>query len=232
MFDTSNIGALQGATVVGPEDEKVGTVGQVFIDPESGRPNWVSVRTGWFGTHETFVPLEHADWDNERLRIPVDKETLKAAPRFDTDAPLSREDEDSLYRFYRYHEGHGDAGQAEAGDRAAAGTDRDGAERPRADAMRDEREASEDRSGTSGAAEGDRGPDEGERREPPGVRDGGRHAAPAAPAGMRLRKYVVTDYQSVTVPVTREEVRLEPEGEPPGSQATGTSPSEDPRHDQ
>ena len=39
------------------------------------------------------------------------------------------------------------------------------------------------------------------------------------PGGVRLRKYLVTEYQTVTVPVTREEVRLEPESDVGG--ATG-----------
>ena len=39
----------------------------------------------------------------------------------------------------------------------------------------------------------------------------------AQPGGIRLRKYLVTEYQTVTVPVTREEVRLEPESNDAGA---------------
>ncbi|GAB3618479.1 hypothetical protein GCM10027416_30360 [Okibacterium endophyticum] len=101
MIESHDIGGLQGAPVLGPDDERVGSVGQVYVDPATDRPTWVSVRTGLFGRHESVVPLDGAEWDNERLRIPYDKETLKAAPRYDAHAPLTAEQEDELTRFYR-----------------------------------------------------------------------------------------------------------------------------------
>jgi hypothetical protein len=100
MISNHNLGALMGAPVQG-EDDKIGTVGQIFVDPESGNPNWVTVHTGLFGRRETFVPLDDATWDHEVLHVPFDKKTIKDAPRIDTDEALSPEHEADLYRYYR-----------------------------------------------------------------------------------------------------------------------------------
>lgn len=37
---------------------KIGGVGQVYADHDTGQPNWVTVKTGLFDTRESFVPLE------------------------------------------------------------------------------------------------------------------------------------------------------------------------------
>ena len=45
-----------GSVVVDSNGDKVGDVGQVYLDDATGRPEWVTVRTGLFGLKETFVP--------------------------------------------------------------------------------------------------------------------------------------------------------------------------------
>lgn len=101
MISNHNLGALMGAPVqVQGEDDTIGTVGQIFVDPETGTPNWVTVHTGLFGRRETFVPLNDATWDHEVLHVPFGKKTIKDAPRIDTDEALSPEHEAELYRYY------------------------------------------------------------------------------------------------------------------------------------
>ncbi|HEU4807802.1 MAG TPA: PRC-barrel domain-containing protein, partial [Homoserinimonas sp.] len=65
MIRNENLGSIMGAPVMGPDDDRIGTVGQIFVDPVTGSPNWVTVHTGLFGRHETFVPLDDATWDRE-----------------------------------------------------------------------------------------------------------------------------------------------------------------------
>jgi len=108
MISDHNLGALMGAPVTGPNNEKIGTVGQVFVDPDTGKPNWVTVHTGLFGRHESFVPVDDATWDHEVLHVPFEKDVVKDAPRIDTDQALSAEDEISLYRYYRVPTGEVD----------------------------------------------------------------------------------------------------------------------------
>jgi sporulation protein YlmC with PRC-barrel domain len=58
MISEQNLQSLIGSTVIGSDGEKIGTLGQVYVDPETGRPNWATVKTGFFGMSESFVTLE------------------------------------------------------------------------------------------------------------------------------------------------------------------------------
>src|SRR3954447_8106310 len=91
---------LFGAEVLDADGAKVGTVTEVFLDDDTDRPSWVSVRTGWFGTNESLVPLRGAEIAADHIRVSYDKATIKAAPRSDDGEPLSRDDEGTLYRHY------------------------------------------------------------------------------------------------------------------------------------
>ena len=96
-------GTVIGSTAVGP-DGKLGTVGQVFLDDETGRPEWATVRTGLFGTKEAFVPLAEADLSGQDLRVPYDKDKVKGAPHVEADSGhLSQQEEAELYRYYGLH---------------------------------------------------------------------------------------------------------------------------------
>ncbi|MET0713448.1 MAG: PRC-barrel domain-containing protein [Mycetocola sp.] len=116
MLDSRDIGGLQGAPVIGRDDDKLGTVGQVFLDSQTGAPNWVTVRTGLFGHKETFIPLADARWDGEVVRVDIDRETVKEAPRIDTDEALSPHNEEALYRYYGLSDRDTDGGTARPGE--------------------------------------------------------------------------------------------------------------------
>lgn len=100
MISRENLGSIAGAPVQGADDDRIGTVGQIFADPVSGVPTWVTVHTGLFGRHETFVPLQDATWDREVLHIPYDKDLVKDAPRIDTEGGLQPDMELELSRYY------------------------------------------------------------------------------------------------------------------------------------
>lgn len=81
--------------------EKVGSIGQIYVDDATALPDWVTVRTGLFGTAETFVPLAAARVEGSDLVVPHAKDLIKGAPRIEVDGSLSPEEEKVLYRHYR-----------------------------------------------------------------------------------------------------------------------------------
>ena len=175
MIDTKEISHVIGAPVLDPRDNKVGTVGQVYVDPK-GRPLWATVKTGLFGTSQSFVPLENASADGDALHVGFEKEYVKDAPRIDDDGALSSADEAALYEYY-----HLDYSAADATSDADYSTGRD----------------------TSGP-----NTDSAMTRSEEQLRVDKEHAQSGT---ARLHKYVVTEEQNVTVPVSHEEVRVERE---------------------
>lgn len=200
MISENNIAGLIGAKVVDRDGDKIGSVGQIYVDPSTGRPNWASVRTGLFGTSESFVPLEDAVEDGDGLRVPFEKSVVKDAPRIEDDAELSPQEEDQLYSYYR---GGGTTSGARAGTATEAGSGTGagaGGTVGRDDSVDATRGSGHDTSGPT--------TDDAMTRSEEQL-DVGTERVETGRA--RLRKYVVTENQQVEVPVTREEVRVERE---------------------
>ncbi|MFJ5720725.1 PRC and DUF2382 domain-containing protein [Streptomyces sp. NPDC093149] len=93
-------GELDGLTVYDNAGEKIGSVGRVYVDDNTGRPDWITVKTGLFGMKESFVPLAGARRVGSDLHISHPKDRVKEAPRVDADAHLSVAEEEELYRHY------------------------------------------------------------------------------------------------------------------------------------
>lgn len=102
MLNRENLESLlaKGGNVVGTDGAKIGSIGQLYADDDTGEPTWVTVKTGLFGTSETFVPVEGARSEGEDLVVPYTKEHVKDAPRVDADGHLTPEEEERLYTYY------------------------------------------------------------------------------------------------------------------------------------
>jgi len=189
MISEQNIAALIGTDVIDSDGDRIGNVGQIYVDPATGRPTWATVKTGFFGLSESFVPLEQADQVDGDIRVPYTKATVKDAPNIDPDAELSDEEQDRLYDYYQ---GTGTGGYADGTGIGTTG----------AGTSQNYTSASEGYD-TSGPTT-----DDAMTRSEERLRVGTERVETGR---ARLRKYVVTENQSVTVPVTREEVRVERE---------------------
>ncbi|MEC5191872.1 MULTISPECIES: PRC and DUF2382 domain-containing protein [unclassified Arthrobacter] len=190
MISTNDVDTLLAGktTVYSSDGEKVGSIGQIYLDDQSGDPSFATVKTGMFGTSETFVPLAEASLDGNDVRVPYTKDQVKDAPRVEADGSITPEEEDGLYRHYNLGGTGTKTGELqdrdnvsgrESTDRESVGHDTSG---PTTD---DAMTRSEERLnvGTEKVEAG----------------------------RMRLRKHVVTENVTTTVPVSREEVVLERE---------------------
>ena len=93
MISNHNIASLIGVDVTDADGSKIGTVGQIFVDPATGTPTWATVKSGLFGTSHSFVPVERADEVGGNLHLPYSKDAVKNAPRTADDGELSNVDE-------------------------------------------------------------------------------------------------------------------------------------------
>lgn len=184
-----------GRRAVDPQGNKIGSVGQVYLDDQTGQPDWVTVNTGLFGMRENFVPLQGARIQGDDLVLPFDKDVVKDSPDIADASHLDADEEQTLHTYYERYIGTG-AGRNTGYDTTTTGRDTDTAS-GRRDTQR-------------GQGHDTTGPntDEAMTRSEEHLRVGTEQVE----AGRaRLRKYVVTEQQSVQVPVSREEVRVERE---------------------
>lgn len=91
---------LYSSEVVAADGRRIGPVGQVYLDDATGVPTWVTVKTGLFGTRETFVPLQGAVLTKGQIQVPFAEAVVKSAPGIDPDRHLDAEEEAELYAHY------------------------------------------------------------------------------------------------------------------------------------
>ena len=178
----------RGQDLYDRDGDKIGKIEEIYLDAETNEPEWALVNTGLFGSKSTFVPLKEASQDGGTLRVPYEKTQVKDAPNMDADGQLSQQDEAALYQHYGldYSESRSDSGLPEGGSGAGVDTDREAVGHDTSGPTTDNamtRSEEELRVGTT-------------------QREAGR---------ARLRKYIVEDQVTKTVPVRREEVRIERE---------------------
>ena len=96
----SDLSGLRDGNVVTTSGDKIGSIGQIYLDDQTGEPSFVTANTGLFGTSQSFVPLQGASVRDGDIAVNYDKDTVKNAPRIDDDGKLSPEEEDRLYEYY------------------------------------------------------------------------------------------------------------------------------------
>ncbi len=100
MPDIDIVRTWQGRTLVDRYGSRVGSIDAIYLDDQTGEPEWALVNTGLFGTKSTFVPLVHATQTDNDLLAPYDKQLVNDAPRVDVDQHLSEAEERQLWRHY------------------------------------------------------------------------------------------------------------------------------------
>jgi len=194
--------AAVGSTAYDADGGKIGTVEHFYVDDRTGTPSWVAVITGLLGTHTSIVPVQSASLTEGRLVLPVTRDAVRSAPQVGEGGHLSPDDEARLRRHY---------GLEVAGAGEAAWTPNDsgltpaGAAPPDDDATRRIEVPRQDQAVSA-------------PREPAARTDGGMVRSEeqlrvgteqVAARRVRVTKYIVTEEVQITVPVRREEIRVE-----------------------
>jgi len=182
MADADTVRNWQGATMVDREGDKVGNIDAIYVDDQTGEPEWALVNTGFFGTRSTFVPIAQASASGDQVQVPYEKQLVKDAPNMDPDGHLSEQEEQELWRHYGMEYG--------------SGYTTDTADRDRDGVYDDVRDTAVGRDVSGPTTDDAMTRSEEELWGGTETRERGR---------ARLRKYVTTETQTVTVPVQREE---------------------------
>ncbi|MGZ6792125.1 MAG: PRC and DUF2382 domain-containing protein [Mycobacteriales bacterium] len=128
MITTTQADTLPGMTLVGSNGDKIGRIDTVYTADDTGAPAFVTVHTGLFGAHTSFVPLEQATVSGGAVTVPYDKEKVKGAPHAEPGEPLPVEQEQELFAWYGVGgatsgQGTTQAAEAGAGDTSGPTTD-------------------------------------------------------------------------------------------------------------
>ena len=187
MTDSSamTLDNLEGRTAIGSDGEKLGTVADVYFDKDTRQPEWALITTGLFGTKHSFVPITNASMSGDQLMVPFTKQQVSDAPRLDDDGELSQDEEALLAQHYgmSYSEAPSDSGLPQGGGQMVdTGTEAQDTSGPNTDTAMT-RSEEELRVGTT--------------RRPSQL--------------VRLRKDIVTENVTTTVPTEREVLRVERE---------------------
>jgi uncharacterized protein (TIGR02271 family) len=188
MVDVDIVRGWQGQTMVDRDGDRIGTIDAIYVDDQTGEPEWALVNTGLFGSRSTFVPIAQATASGDQVQVPYEKRLVKDAPNLDPDGHLSEDEEQQLWRHYGLDYG---PGPGTTDDDAAA-----------------DRDTTVDRDATVGRDVSGPTTDDAMTRSEEELRVG---TQTRVRGRARLRKHVVTEEQQVTVPVQREEVRVERE---------------------
>jgi uncharacterized protein (TIGR02271 family) len=176
-----------GHTLVDGSGGRIGKIADLYMDDATGKPEWIAVNTGRLGSNINFVPLAGAVASGDDLRVPYTADQVKGAPDATPDGQLSQDEEARLYQHY---------GMNYSEDLSSSGLPGGGTGRP------------DTGKGTKGRDTSGPTTDDAMTRSEEELQVGTqRREAGRA----RLRKYVVTEHETRTVPVSREEVRIERE---------------------
>jgi hypothetical protein len=156
VHDLNTLLGWRGRTVRDREGEKLGSLGDLYLDEATDRPAYAGVRTGLLGRNESIIPLEGIAEREGDLVVPHDAERVRSAPSVNLDEAVGEDDADRLRAHYGI------------------------------EMIRSEEEVV---TGTTDMRPAER---------------------------VRLRKVLVTDHVTKTVPVRREEIRLETDPPPEG----------------
>jgi len=93
---------LDGRKVITSDGEKLGKVDGVLTD-DMGRPQYLEVKTGWFGSKRHAIPIQQINAsleDDSDIVVPYTKEQLENAPTLDDDEDLDYDREQHVGRHY------------------------------------------------------------------------------------------------------------------------------------
>ena len=241
-FDKTSTGqdltSMIGQHVYDAEGNRIGTAGKIYHSDATGKPEWVTVKTGLFGTSDSFVPLNGAQADDKGLHVTILRDAVKDAPQIADDGHLSKTETEELYRHYGLAPvgaamNSGPVGTAPGlvpSPRTGTGPDATGRGPAGPAGMNRETEA-----GPVPAAadrEAATWTDFNNAEHPSMLRSEERLRAgteTVESSRVRLRKRVVTSQQKITVPIRREEVRVTREPVEPGEAGTGAGIGEEER---
>lgn len=199
MISLSELARAQGRNAYDVKGEPLGTVEQIYMSDFGDDPRWVTVTGAPGSAAQLFAPVVGARVTDDGLRLAWSKDEVLASPQIDADEHIGPEAESRLSQHYG-RDPSTSGGRHAAGHETGRDTEQDTEQVTEYDAAE----------GIERSAEGDdlrvtlR-----EERAVTGTEQGTRR--------LRLRRYTVTEMETVEVPLKRERLAIERVSETDGT---------------
>jgi len=114
-----------GMTAYDNTSNKIGTIVDLYLDVESEKAQWITIKSGIFGSKVNFAPVDGATENEDGIVLSVSEEQIKNAPTVENDEEISDEEVQALSAYY-FNDSHFETNIADEG-HDASGPDTDDA---------------------------------------------------------------------------------------------------------
>src|SRR3712207_2893804 len=115
---TERLVEMRGTAVYASDGDQIGKVEEIFLDDQSGQPEWIGLGTGFLGTKRVLVPVQTAEPRDGGVYVPYTKDHVQGAPDIDDDH-IEPETESRLYEYYSLGGGGMSTGDVQQTDTAS-----------------------------------------------------------------------------------------------------------------
>ncbi|MHA2789915.1 PRC-barrel domain-containing protein [Corynebacterium sp. S7] len=95
-----NVDSLLNATVFDNLGEKIGTASDVYLNDETGQPDFIELKHGLFGAKSSIVPLRGHDLKQDGIHVAFPKDKLDDAPEIGMEGHLTAPDRHKCYKHF------------------------------------------------------------------------------------------------------------------------------------
>jgi hypothetical protein len=90
----------EGQKLLDRSGERIGTIEEIFLVEETGRPEWALVKLGRLKSHTTLVPLISAQAVADGVKVGYEKDVVSDAPEIEPGEEPSEQQVNAVYRHY------------------------------------------------------------------------------------------------------------------------------------
>jgi hypothetical protein len=101
-FGEREVRSLIGLAVVDKQDEEIGSLASIWIDPSTHQVEFIGLKSVWLFRSTHLIPARNVEVDQEHalVRVHFTAEFLKGAPRFNPKAELSDVAKQEINAYY------------------------------------------------------------------------------------------------------------------------------------
>jgi hypothetical protein len=101
-FNEREARGLIGLTALDEQEQKIGSLGGIWVDPSTNRVEFMGLRSSWLFRSTHLIPSRNVEVDQDHglVRVQFPAEFLKNAPRYNPKADLAEVEKQEINAYY------------------------------------------------------------------------------------------------------------------------------------